>query len=91
MIVVGGLSVAYSAIFLISWNSAFPTFTERLLWRVASIIIIAFPGIYGWVILYVDFGIVRKPRSTRSWIPELLGLAKSLIHCMNPKILEFEI
>lgn len=81
----GILATAYSAIFFISWNSAFPTPIEHLLWRIASIIMITLPGIYGWVILIVDFGIVRKQRSSGSWILELEGLAKALTHRMNPK------
>ena len=44
------------------------------------------PGIYGWVILVVDFGIVRKQRSSGSWMLELEGLARALTHRMNPKV-----
>ena len=81
----GALATAYSAIFFISWNSAFPTPTEHLLWRIASIVMIALPGIYGWVIIVVDFGIVRKERSSGSWMLELEGLTKASIHRMNPR------
>lgn len=82
----GALATAYSAIFFISWNSAFPTPTEHLLWRIASIFVITCPGIYGWVILVVDFGIVRKQRSSGSWMQELEGFAKALTQRMKSKI-----
>ena len=49
------LAVAYSAVFLLSWNFHFPTKIEQILWRAAILIMLAF--------LIVGFGcflVVRK-------------------------------
>ena len=46
---------------------------------------VIFPGIYGWVVLVVDFGIIRKQRRDGSWMLELGRLAKALKHRTNPK------
>ena len=40
--IIGGI---FGAIHCLAWNSAFPTHAERIIWRVASLIVTAIPGI----------------------------------------------
>lgn len=42
----------FSSIFLIAWNSTFPSATEQLLWRIASVNILAFGLLAGSLSLY---------------------------------------
>lgn len=49
----GVLTLAYSSIFMLAWDAYFPTKTERILWRVSSVICVVY-GVLGAVITMLD-------------------------------------
>jgi uncharacterized membrane protein YsdA (DUF1294 family) len=52
---IGALAILlYSSIFLIAWNSHFPTATEKLLWRIASGTVLAYAVVGGFTELYFN-------------------------------------
>ncbi|KAI2707605.1 hypothetical protein CBS147332_6663 [Penicillium roqueforti] len=51
-IICGPVILLFSSIFLIAWNYHFPTETERLLWRIASVDALAYALVGGLLALY---------------------------------------
>lgn len=43
----------FSSVFLIAWNSHFPSATEKLMWRIASVNTLAFALVGGFISLYL--------------------------------------
>ena len=52
--------ILYSAIFLGAWNTYFPSRTERILWRVASVMTLGYAFFGGAFFFYIDLNIIRK-------------------------------
>ena len=52
--------ILYSAIFLGAWNAYFPSRTERILWRVASTMMLGYAFFGGAFFFYIDQKITRK-------------------------------
>ena len=59
-VICGWLIVGYSAVFMGAWNSYFPSPTEKLLWRISSVITLCFTAIVGWFYFYVDHVVLRE-------------------------------
>lgn len=71
----GILMVMYSGIFLCAWDFYFPTTIERVLWRTASVITLAFNLPCGFGLMYLDyiyFGRGVYSRREPGWIENLL-------------------
>lgn len=79
----GWLMLFYSAIFVAGWNMTFPSRVEEIMWRVASLVMLAFACMGGLFFFYIDHKIIRKaqPRIRGSRGKDADVASKSLIPC----------
>ncbi|KAJ5383003.1 hypothetical protein N7517_000914 [Penicillium concentricum] len=90
----------FSSVFLIAWNSAFPSATEKLLWRIASVNSLAFALIAGPLSLYfhrkmfqpelakarAQAALKRKRGSKNRWISRLAARLRNIDPEQDPNL-----
>ena len=70
------LILLYSAIFFVAWNNPFPSRTEHMLWRVASVITLGFAFFGGAFFFYIDQKIIRNKNKNRQSSPAIQKVDK---------------
>ena len=72
----GGFMLLYSAIFMGAWNISFPSRTEHILWRIASVVTLGFAFLGGTFFLYIDQKIIRNKKGPGHANPATRGKDK---------------
>lgn len=98
-IICGPTILLFSSIFLIAWNSHFPTATEKLLWRIASVNVLAYAVVGGLAGLYfhrtmfrAELGheraqaILKQERGPKGWIGRLAAKLRNIDPDQDPEL-----